>query len=250
MKILKYIYNAFKKIVGSTGYDFVIVRKNEAKGNYESIYRYLAYAPWLGDVKFKETYKVIGANNMIDVYRSYDLWQLVKETAKLDSGAVLEVGVWRGGTGSIIAKQSKISGIKEVVYLCDTFTGIVKAGEKDSTYVGGEHTETSVEIVVELLKKLNLDNVKILKGMFPEESSHLVMDTTFRFCHIDVDVYQSAKDILEWVWPKMVSGGMVVFDDYGFRSCDGITKLVNEYFERKDRFILYNLNGHAIMIKI
>ena len=42
----------------------------------------------------------------------------------------------------------------------------------------------------------------------------------------------------------------VVFDDYGFHSCTGVTKLVEEYRSHADRQIIHNLNGHAIMIKL
>lgn len=97
---------------------------------------------------------------------------------------------------------------------------------------------------------LNLDNTKILAGIFPEETGKLVAEEIFRFCHIDVDVYQSAKDVMEWLWPKLVSGGIVVFDDYGFHGCDGVTRFVNEERSKKDRIIIHNLNGHAIMIKV
>jgi O-methyltransferase len=70
------------------------------------------------------------------------------------------------------------------------------------------------------------------------------------FCHIDVDVYQSAKDIVDWIWDKLVVGGIIVFDDYGFPTCTGVTKYVNEQDGKPDRLIIYNINGHAIMIKI
>ncbi len=85
--------------------------------------------------------------------------------------------------------------------------------------------------------------------MFPEETSMLVTDGKFRFCHIDVDVYQSAKDVVEWLWPKLVLGGIIVFDDYGFQTCSGITRFVNEERSKRDRSIIHNLNGHAILIK-
>jgi O-methyltransferase len=62
-------------------------------------------------------------------------------------------------------------------------------------------------------------------------------------------VYQSAKDVLEWVWPKLSKGGIVVFDDYGFKGCDGVARLVNEEKLKKDRICIYNLNGHAVFIK-
>ena len=43
--------------------------------------------------------------------------------------------------------------------------------------------------------------------------------------------------------------GFVVFDDYGFDVCGGITQLVNEMLTEPDRIVIHNLNGHAIVIK-
>jgi O-methyltransferase len=89
-----------------------------------------------------------------------------------------------------------------------------------------------------------------LEGTFPDDTAHLIQENTFRFCHIDVDVYQSAKEISDWIWEKMSIGGVIVYDDYGFPSCDGITKFVEEQHQNPDRIILHNLNGHAVVIKI
>jgi O-methyltransferase len=174
----------------------------------------------------------------------------VGESKKIN-GALLEVGVWRGGTGGLIAKKAEIEGIKDTVYLCDTFAGVVKAGIHDSRYKGGEHADTSKELVEELIsKKLNLSNVKILQGIFPEDTGHLVCDQQFRFCHVDVDVYQSAKDIIEWIWPRMSAGGIFVCNDYGFPSSAGVTKFANEERQKADRVVIHNLNGHAVIVKI
>ena len=63
-------------------------------------------------------------------------------------------------------------------------------------------------------------------------------------------MYQSAQDVLSWVWPRLSIGGIVVFDDYGFRGCDGIARLVNEERQKNDRVFIHNLNGHAVLIKI
>lgn len=94
-----------------------------------------------------------------------------------------------------------------------------------------------------------MKNVKILKGIFPDDTGKFVKANKFRFCHIDVDTYKSAKDIIDWIWSKIVVGGIVVFDDYGFICCRGITKFVDEQRKKKDRIIIHNLNGHAIMVK-
>jgi hypothetical protein len=39
-------------------------------------------------------------------------------------------------------------------------------------------------------------------------------------------------------------------DDYGFSKCEGITRFVNEQLPIEDRLIMYNLNGHAVFVKI
>jgi O-methyltransferase len=63
-------------------------------------------------------------------------------------------------------------------------------------------------------------------------------------------VYLSARDIVEWVWPRLSIGGIIVFDDYGFIGCDGVTKFLNEEKHKKDRLFMHNLNGHGILIKL
>lgn len=250
MAALKYlIYETLKKIAAMAGLSLMVSKRVRQNDNYESILPLATYAPWISDKRFNEVYKNIEKYTLVDKYRCYELWQLVGEIAKLN-GALIEIGVWRGGSGALIAEKAKINGIKEKIYLCDTFTGVVKAGEKDSRYKGGEHADTSREIVEEIINKLKLDNVEILTGMFPEETGNSINNEIFRFCHIDVDVYQSAKDIVEWIWPKLVVGGMVVFDDYGFSGCDGVTRFVNEERNKKDRLVIHNLNGHALLIKI
>ncbi len=167
---------------------------------YDSIRTYATYSPWNIDSDFRDTYLKIRDYTLVDVYRCYEIWKLVEQVSKLKEGACIEVGTWKGGTGGIIAKSAELFGIKDNVYLCDTFTGVVKAGNQDSEYVGGEHSDTSKELVEDLLDNiLKVDNVKILQGIFPEETSDQIADEKFRLCHIDVDVYQSSKDAVDWV---------------------------------------------------
>ena len=73
-----------------------------------------------------------------------------------------------------------------------------------------------------------LTNVELLQGVFPDETADRIADSRFRLCHCDVDVYRSAKDVFDWVWPRLAPGGVVVFDDYGFPACPGVTKFVDE----------------------
>ena len=207
------------------------------------------YSPWMDDEAFRKAYAAVEKSTLVDVYRCYELWQLVAESAKAGAGDLIEIGVWRGGSGALIAQRSLIDGQGGTVYLCDTFAGVPKAGASDSVYRGGEHADTDRGRVEGLIARLSLGNVRVLEGVFPNDTGETCQDRRFRFCHIDVDVYQSAKDVLEWVWPRLIIGGIVVFDDYGFHDCGGVTKLFNEQYGRRDRVLLHNLNGHGIAIK-
>lgn len=260
---LKWIYKVLKKVAEIMGFHFWITKVHKVRIDepedeidykknglaFEDIHPTANYSPWLSDKSFNDTHKITKQYSKVHKYRSYELWQLVEETAKLE-GALIEVGCWKGGSGALIGKKAKLEGIKDKVYLCDTFFGVVKSGKRDIAYKGGEHANASKEIVQEVVDKLKLDNIKILSGVFPEETGRLIKDKEFRFCHIDVDVYQSAKDSFEWLWSKLVIGGVVVFDDYGFKGCEGVTLFVNEERKKKDRLVIHNLNGHAILIKI
>ncbi len=236
-----------QKMLGLIGYQ--IVKKVTYDGPYEHIQLGKKYAPWKEDSSFSEAYEKMRFHSLVDILRCYELWSLVEQSAKLE-GALIEVGVYRGGTGALIAERARLCGITDTVYLCDTFKGVVKANAKDSRYVGGEFEDTSRERVEELVKgRFQLDNVRILEGIFPEDTAGLIEDGKFRFCHVDVDVYTSAKDIVEWIWDKLEIGGIIVFDDYGNAGTDGITKYVNEMRQTDGLVITYNLNSQAVMIK-
>jgi O-methyltransferase len=206
-----------------------------------------SYAPWLADFRFNQIYKMIGQHSLVDQYRCYELWTLAGRIRYLPGDAI-EIGVWRGGTGCLIAKRIQSLDPNRTVYLCDTFSGVVGAGAKDTRYRGGEHADTSIEIVQELISKMTIQNIRILKGIFPEETSEQMTSHQLALVHIDVDVYNSALRCFEYTWPKLVIGGVVVFDDYGFAGCEGVTRMVNG-LDLPDALLIYNLNGHAILVK-
>ena len=206
------------------------------------------YSPWHTDIKFQSIYNQVKDNTLVDVFRCHELWQLATEIGSLE-GDFIEIGVWKGGTGAIISKAANIYSEKAKIYLCDTFEGVVKAGIEDNRYTGGEHADTSEQVVNELVKELQLKNVRVLKGVFPDDTKKQVSNCNFKFCHIDVDVYKGAKEITEWLWNRLVIGGVIIYDDYGFKGTQGVTKFVNEQREKPDRLVLHNLNGHGVIIK-
>ena len=207
------------------------------------------YAPWVNDEDFRLTLSKIKGKSLVDFHCLYELWSLAGQLTKIP-GDVIEVGTWKGGSACLIARRFAQEKIDVTNYLCDTFAGVVKAGEKDTFYKNGEHADSSVEEVEALAETLEVrDSIKILKGVFPDETGTELEDKKFRLCHIDVDTYQGSKQVTEWVWDRLSTGGVIVYDDCGSQNCPGVSRFINEQINNTDRFTIYNLNGHAITIK-
>jgi rfaE bifunctional protein nucleotidyltransferase chain/domain len=67
------------------------------------------------------------------------------------------------------------------------------------------------------------------KGVFP----YTAEGGEFCFVYVDMDTYQATKDAIEFFWPRMVQGGVIVFDDYDWTPCTGVKKAVDEVFDKK-----------------
>ena len=243
----KRIVQLVRRSLARLGFDIVRLPTIHDAAHHEPVRPYATYAPWKGDPDFQNAYGRINQSTLVDIYRLYELWSLLEQVKDL-SGAIIEVGVWRGGSGALLAWRSKSLGLDADIYLCDTFEGVVKAGDRDPHYVGGEHSDVDFTAVQSLVSSIS-PRCRILRGIFPDETGDGLRDQEIRFVHIDVDVYQSAKDVMTFVWPRLVVGGIVVFDDYGTPFTDGVRQLADELAESLDCVFVHNLNGHGILIK-
>ena len=211
--------------------------------DYDEVRPLARYSPWRADKDFRRVFNLIRSSTLVDEYRCYELWRLAKQMDPCP-GAFIEVGVWKGGTGCLLA-----SAASKPVLLCDTFRGVVKAGPRDTYYKGGEHGDATEEEVRSLASQLEvLHRIRVIRGVFPDDTG-VSVNEPLSLCHIDVDVYESARDVFNKIWPLMIRGGVVVFDDYGFQGCEGVTSFVNE-IPSGDHRLIHNLNGHAILVKI
>lgn len=138
------------------------------------------------------------------------------------AGDAVEVGVHRGDSADMICELLPDS----TVYLFDTFTGMPKEKvvETIDYHRAGAFNDTSLEHVTKRLK--DRPNARIVQGVFPQSAN---VEPTIRFAHVDVDLYMSTKEALDWIWPRMVDGGVLLNDDYGCSSCAGAKKAVDEF---------------------
>ena len=202
------------------------------------------YSPWESNQEFLQIYKKIKKYTTLDVMRLYELWYLDDQIKDL-SGDYIEIGVYKGGSAALIAKKNS----KNKFFLCDTFQGVVGASEKDNKYLGGEHSDVTENDLESFFLSLKITNYEIIKGIFPESAKNKIEENKFKYCHIDVDTYLSAKNSFEFIWNKLEIGGIVIFDDYGFIGTEGVTEFVNEIKNLKNNLFFHNLNGHGIIIK-
>lgn len=204
-----------------------------------------SYAPWLADDAFEQAYQVAREFTMVDLYRCYELYQLARQVAAVP-GDIVEVGVWRGGTAALLA----VAAPEKSVSLFDTFSGVAKSDARyDTLYQGGEHADSDRAIVQGLFDRLQRP-CSIHQGIFPDDTL-AGLPARISMAHIDVDTHGSARASFEEIWPRLEIGGVVVFDDYGFFGCEGVTQFVNERVATLPggRFV-HNLNGHGVVFKI
>jgi O-methyltransferase len=136
------------------------LNRTEIEGRlYEQLVPTDLYAPWRSDIEFLQVYNRVVNHTLVDLYRCWNLWSLVRQIATRigHSNHFIEIGVWRGGTGMLIARAMASVGLLKPVYLCDTFCGVPKTGTADWYYRGGEHADTSVDIVSELAASAGLE---------------------------------------------------------------------------------------------
>jgi O-methyltransferase len=157
-----------------------------------------------------------------------DRWAFLEEQAKRVKdlrGAVAEVGVYKGGTARLLATTLA----HKSIHLFDTFDGMPEVTEWD-WHKKGDFADTSLASVKSYLQEL--DNVNLYPGLFPETAKDMTEDE-FCLVHVDVDIYESTKAVVEYFWPLLVSGGVMVFDDYNVPTCQGTNKAVDEFFESR-----------------
>ena len=87
-------------------------------------------------------------------------------------------------------------------------------------------------------------------GLKPENGpSQRGFDRSFALLHVDVDLYRPTLQSLEFFWPRLAPGGVVVCDDYGSRKCPGARAAFDEFFADKDARLIELPTVQALVFK-
>jgi hypothetical protein len=67
--------------------------------------------------------------------------------------------------------------------------------------------------------------------------------------HVDVDLYKPTLQSLEFFWPRIAVGGVVVCDDYGFTTCPGARRAMDNFLRAGEPASFELTTGQALAIK-
>lgn len=159
-------------------------------------------------------------NTLITQDRLDELVRLCKLTPK---GNIAEVGVYKGGSMKLLCESFP----DRTILGYDTFSGLPESKwTQEEVHKPGDFSDNSIEAVSEFLKPLM--NYGLLRGTFPEQTGSFHIESKFSFIHVDTDFYKSVKDCIDYFYPKLLSGGIMVFDDYEWPNCPGVKKALDE----------------------
>lgn len=196
-------------------------------------------------VKIPQSYDIEQIKEKNEMFMSdldaYLICTIVEKTKKIE-GDIAEVGVYKGGSAKLICQTTN-----KLIHLFDTFEGLPDVGEYDSPILfhKGDYC-CSLEIIKEYLK--DYSNVSFYKGIFPYTAGP-IKDKKFSFVHLDVDLYKSTIDSLEFFYPRMSRGGVILSHDYP--TTKGVQKAFDEFFKDKTEIVISSFGTkQALVIKV
>jgi O-methyltransferase len=183
--------------------------------------------------------------------RLYTLWQAVRRAP--EGLPIVEVGAYLGGSAMFIAESFRRCGAAPHFYVCDTFRGHART---DDTFdplhhrEGGKFLNTSPETVRAYLAPHA--NAELVVGDIVDTAPrHLGHETAFGLVHVDVDVYPATDFCLRFFAPRLARGAFLIVDDYGFTTCPGAKKAVDDFVaEHREFAMLHLLSGQAVLFRI
>lgn len=169
------------------------------------------------------------------------LYELIRNVP----GDVVECGVGQGTTLTMLAYLVGSERKGRCLRGFDSFEGFPEPSEHDASWRDPKKGEWAIEagVTATLLEGSGIHAeypdiaIQLTKGFFTET---LPLESAYQiaFLHADCDLYTSYQAVLENMWPRVASGGVVLFDEYREYSSSkpdedkwpGATRAIDEFF--------------------
>ena len=203
---------------------------------------------WMADEPFRQYLRTIGESSGfkgINAGRRWMVYQLLRLTDGVP-GDTAECGVYFGASSHLICAFVARSALPKSHHLFDSFEGLSTPTAQDGGHWQASDLRVDFGEAARRLAKFH--NVHFYKGWIPERFNE-VADRRFSFLHIDVDLYEPTRDAIAFFYPRMNAGAVIVCDDYGFATCPGATKAIDEYLRDKPEKMAMLSDGGGFLIK-
>lgn len=177
----------------------------------------------------------LGATVSVNSFEKLKLMADHFVTVKDLPGDVADLGAYRGGTSVILRRLAP----EKELHVFDTWDG-TPYDDPMCQHKRGEW-KASFE---DCRKLVGLNGSTCYHpGVFPQEDWGEPLDgKVFCFVYIDMDTEQATRDAIAFFWPRLVAGGILFLDDYGWSPCAGVKKAVDEAFTEAERRVIPSLH--------
>ncbi len=189
-----------------------------------------------------------------DVERSL-MWRLhtlvwAAKNALLVEGDFVECGVFKGFCSEVIMKYLDFGNLSRQAYLYDTFAGLPEKTSTEEERRNWDYTQFDPEVVYSAVQKKfsTYNNVNIVRGIVPD-TFEVAAPEKIAFLHIDMNSVQAEMLALEYLFDKVVPGGMIVLDDFGWSCNVNQMKAELEFMNKRGYAVLEMPTGQGVVIK-
>ena len=161
-------------------------------------------------------------------------------------GDFVECGVYRGFSSAVIADYLDFGKINKTYYLYDTFEGIPAAYNSENRDAPEYAAPGIYESVVERFAKYK--NVRIVKGIIPDTFAD-ESPKKITLLHLDLNSSKAETAALDALFDRISSGGIVVFDDYGWAAYNAQRLAADQFAAQRGYRILEIPTGQGLLIK-
>jgi O-methyltransferase len=211
------------------------------------------FSPFTADAEFARLYERMAADWFRDevVDARWRMWLLTRwaRYARALPGAYAEFGTYRGGCAWMILSTVGL-GEDRRLFLFDTYEGIphdrlTDAERRDA--LGGRLADTSAGYVASLLADWDPIPVVVAGDVF--DTVPATETGPLAFAHIDLNAAAPTEHVLRHVHERLVPGGVVVFDDYGWRGYEDQRARIDAFYAERPEEVVALPTGQAIVLK-
>lgn len=212
------------------------------------------FAAALENIRGSHRYDAYDAPESI-AWRLHTLVWAAENAAKLP-GDFVECGVFKGDFSWVVTEMLDFGRIPKTFYLYDTFAGFSEKytsredfPHKPEFYDYANQVYSDPSIYPYVQKRFaHLPNVRVIKGVVPDIFAEASPDR-IAFLHIDLNSPGPEVGALEALFDRVVPGGYIVFDDYGWITSYKLKVAEDAFFAKRGYTVLELPTGQGLVIK-